>query len=326
MESFPTRINRLEDGMGKHRRKSLPQQDSSDDAFSSRKVTSRGDYTVHIDAGNLKVLDTRPPLLRYLRQLWGRREYIWAESTAGTLRVDKDFKLGRLWLIFQPLCDAAIYIIMFGLLLKTSRGIDNFIGFVTIGIVYFGFINRLLLLGSGLLRTQKNMIVSFKFPRAAVPLSKALSQGIECIPAACVAILVGLIAQWDHPVHWTLLLVPIAYIGIILFSTGLLLITARITAFLPDLKPLLALISRFWLYGSGVFYSIDTFINHPVLVTIMKANPAFVYLSAVRDLALYGNIPSVSSWIQMAAWSFGTLIFGILFFWQAEERYVRALQ
>ena len=282
--------------------------------------------TVDVASSGLKVLNMRPPFFEYIRDLWRRRRYILAEAKAGTLRVDRDFRLGRLWLIFQPLCDAAIYIIMFGFLLKTSRGIENFIGFVTIGIVYFGFISRMMLLGSGLLRSQKNMIVSFKFPRAAVPLSKAISQSIECLPAAAVAICVGLIAQWNTRLHWSLLLVPLVYILIMVFGTGLLLITARITVFLPDVKPLLAMVTRFWLYGSGVFYSVEHFVSNEDVIALMESNPAFIYLSAVRDLALYGNVPSLGIWLQMVSWSFGILIFGIAFFWQAEENYVRALQ
>ncbi|MDK6565938.1 ABC transporter permease [Corynebacterium pyruviciproducens] len=291
------------------------------DASSGEKKAS-----VTVDSSALRVLDVRPPLGEYFRQLWGRRFYILAESQAGVLRVDKDFRLGRLWLILQPLTDAAIYIVIFGIFLQTAKGIENFVGFVTIGIVFFGFINRLLLLGSGLLRTQKNMIVSFKFPRAAVPISKALNQIVECIPPAIVAVAVALLFQWQEPLHLTILLLPLVYILIMLFGAGLMLITARVTAFLPDVKPLLSLFSRFWLYGSGIFYSIDRFSNHEQLTTIMKSNPAYIYIQSVRDLAMGGDLPDVGSWIAMFAWALGIFAVGIVFFWNAEERYVLALQ
>lgn len=289
-------------------------------------VDESNSYTVNVRAGGLNRINVRPSFTEYVSQLLLRRQYIWAEAAMGSLRVDRDYRLGRLWLVVQPLFDAALYIVMFGFILKTNRGVDNYIGYVALGMIFFGFISRLMTMGAGLLKTQKNTILSFKFPRASLPLARSINQVIENGPAAVVAIAIALLAQIHTPISPTILLVPLLYFLIMLFASGLMLITARLTAFLPDFKPVIALFTRFWMFGSGVFYSISTFVSHETLRSIMENNPAAIFLDAVRDTVMYGQVPTAVAWVQMLGWSFGVFFLGLFYFWQAEERYVRALQ
>lgn len=54
----------------------------------------------------------------------------------------------------------------------------------------------------------------------------------------------------------------------------------------------------------------------------MMANPAYKFLTAIRECVVYDSVPSWELWAQLAAWSVGLFIIGFIFFWQAEEKYV----
>ena len=54
----------------------------------------------------------------------------------------------------------------------------------------------------------------------------------------------------------------------------------------------------------------------------MMANPAYKFLSALRSCVVYDTVPSWSLWGGIVAWSVGLFLFGFIFFWQAEEKYV----
>ena len=87
-----------------------------------------------VDISRLSPVGVRPGLARYLLDLFQRRHFIWADSRARAFSGNKDTLLGNLWLIGRPILDGFAYYIIFGLVLGTSRGVDNFIGFLLVGV------------------------------------------------------------------------------------------------------------------------------------------------------------------------------------------------
>lgn len=275
-----------------------------------------------IEAAGLRPLHTRPALPSYLRSLWGRRHFIIADARGRSFETQRDMVLGKLWLVLSPLLEAAMYGLLFGLLLRTSRGIENFVGFLVIGVIFFTFLQKGLTSGSGLIRDSRAMIAAFPFPRAAIPVARITRQFMDNSLPALVAIIVALAFQWGNPPGWQLFLVIPLYVIIHVFSLGLMLIVARLTAFAPDLRALVPVAGRAWFYVSGVFFSIERFAANPTIQDIMVANPAYQFLQALRGAVLYQTAPSAETWLTLLAWSFGMLLIGLVFFWQAEERYI----
>ena len=101
---------------------------------------------VHVDG--LHPVGGRPALTIYIRTLWGRRHYIWADSRARVASGTNGTALGTGWLVVKPLLDAGVYLVIFGMILKTDRGIDNFIGYLLVGVLMFGFTAKSLSTGA----------------------------------------------------------------------------------------------------------------------------------------------------------------------------------
>lgn len=60
-----------------------------------------------------------------------------------------------------------------------------------------------------------------------------------------------------------------------------------------------------------------------MLHSAMTANPAYIFLQSVRGCVLYSEAPSVQTWSTLLAWTFGTFVAGLVYFWLAEAKYVR---
>lgn len=288
----------------------------------SRLSSDREKPTVIIRADKLRPLHSRPKFFSYLAQIWTRRHFIIADARGRSFQSQRDMLLGRFWLILSPLLDVAMYGALFGLLLKTSRGIENFTGYLIIGVIFFGFLQGGLTGGSGMIKESRSMISAFSFPRASIPIARVTRQFLDNSLPALVALIAALTFQWGKPPGWEMLLVIPLYVLIHVFSLGLILIVARLTAFIPDLRSLIPVAGRAWFYISGVFFSVERFATNPTVQDIMMANPAYQFLQAIRSVVLYQTIPSWEVWIALCAWSFGLLIIGLVYFWQAEERYV----
>lgn len=277
-----------------------------------------------VDISRLKPVGQRPGLGSYVRSLWGRRHFIWADSRAKAFSGNRDKLLGNAWLIGKPMLDGLTYFMIFGVLLGTSRGIDNFIGFLLIGIFTFSFTGRALTGGARVMSGGgKNLIKAFSFPRASIPLALVIKDAISMLPVLATMLLMIAVIPPHANITWRWLLFPAVFLLQIMFNTGLVFYAARITSAIPDLQMLLSFVSRFWMYGSGVMFSLERFVTHPTLLEIVQLNPAYCIIELSRELLLYGTTPDVRLWLVLGLWALVTPVLGFLYFWQAEEEYGR---
>src|SRR5499425_1737124 len=79
---------------------------------------------------NLQPASARPPSLKYLRSLWQRRQFITGFATASNVAMYSEARLGQLWQVLTPLLNAAVYFLIFGVLLGINRGVPGYIPFL----------------------------------------------------------------------------------------------------------------------------------------------------------------------------------------------------
>jgi teichoic acid transport system permease protein len=276
-----------------------------------------------VDISRLKPVGERPAIGAYIGQLWERRYFIWADSRARAFSGNRDTLLGNLWLVGRPLLDGLAYYIIFGMLLKTSRGVENFLGFLLVGVFMFSFTSRSLTGGAAALSSGKNLLKAFSFPRAAIPLALVIRETISMLPVLFTMLAMVVVIPPHAEVTWRWGLFPLVFLLQGSFNAGLVLYAARLASALPDLKLVIGFFSRFWLYGSGVMFSLEKFVTHPTLMSVLELNPAYAVLELSRELLVYGTTPSIKLWATLGAWAVVTPILGFLYFWQAEEDYAR---
>lgn len=303
----------------------------------------------------------RPPLLAYCRQIWQRRHFILAFATARNVAMYTEARLGQLWQVLTPLLNAAVYFLIFGVLLGTSRGIPNFVAFLVTGIFIFNFTQRSFLVASRVINSHLSLIRALRFPRACLPLGYVVLELQQLLLSMLV--LFAIILFTGEPVTWYWFLLIPALILQALFNVGAGMIIARFGAGVADFGQLLPFLLRTWMYLSGVIFSINTLTalkHHAKLQALLHANPAAVYIDLVRNALLksqrlsapgaqpydafrcsyyhlhktaqpywsaYCHPVPLSSpsalWLLGAMWAVVALVIGFVFFWRAEARYGR---
>ncbi|PRQ10338.1 ABC transporter [Corynebacterium sp. 13CS0277] len=271
----------------------------------------------------LRPITRRQPIPTYLHQLWRRRFFINAEARAKAFSGYRNTLLGRAWLILAPLLDSAVYGVIFGFVLKTSRGIDHFLPYLLVGVTFFGFSSKALNGGAGLMRSRRNVVRAFAFPRAAIPLSHSLRDFYDSLPVMLMTMVaITIVPMGVKPTTMWAMLLPIVALQF-LFNLGLVFFAAFITDVLPDLKTVLSYITRFWFYGSGVFFDLERLLENKTALDIAQANPAYIILDMARSVLVYDTMPPSSDWIRLSAWAAGTLVVGFVLFWSREVKYAR---
>ncbi|MFF3171636.1 ABC transporter permease [Streptomyces sp. SID11233] len=292
---------------------------SADDGLSSAELAAKYGLTVS---------GARPGLFEYVRQLRGRRHFIMAFSRAKLTAQYSQAKLGQLWQVATPLLNAAVYFIIFGLILGTKRGIpqDVFIPFLVTGVFVFTFTQSSVMAGVRAIAGNLGLVRALHFPRASLPISFSLQQLQQLLYSMIVLVAVT-VAFGSYPRLSWLLVVP-ALVMQFFFNTGLALIMARLGAKTPDLAQLMPFIMRTWMYASGVMFSIPVMLaDKPSWIAdVLQYNPAAIYMDLVRFAMIDGygseNLPS-HVWLVGVAWALLVGIAGFVYFWKAEERYGR---
>ena len=277
-----------------------------------------------VSSEGLVPVGRRTSLSSYLAALWNRRHFIIAESRAKMSSSTRKNILGYGWLFLNPLLSVLAFWFIFGFILQTSRGVPNFLGFLVVGVFFFGFTGKCMTGGTGAIRSGASMIKGFQFPRAALPISTVVRNFLDFMPTLLVMVIVLAVVPPLEVITWRVILVIPVIILQTIFNVGLACFLARLGHKIPDLTNFMSIVSRFWLYGSGVFFSIeDRLDNHPALLAAMQYNPMHAYLTLVRNSLLYGVDTDPKMWIVGTVWAFGLLIVGFLFFWRGEENYGR---
>lgn len=293
-------------------------------ASAERKAELPWRSPITVPSWTLSEVGKRTPLEIYFEQLWQRRHFIVAESRAKVSGGARRNLLGNAWLLLSPLLNGLGFYLIFGLVLKTSQGIDNFVGYLIIGVFFFQFTMRSVTQGAVAIRNGQQMIRAFTFPRAALPIAVVIREIMNFVPSAIVMLAIILMFPPLENITWRVLLVIPCFIMQVCFAQGCAFIAARLCHEVPDLNNVIQVASRFWLYASGVFFSIDRFVGNPAFAALMKINPMYSYLQVVRNSLLYGVDSPMWMWMLVFGWGIAFLIFGFLYFYLGEEKYGRA--
>ncbi|MEU1056300.1 ABC transporter permease [Streptomyces sp. NPDC005876] len=277
----------------------------------------------------LTVSGARPSLPEYLRQLWARRHFIGAFATAKLTAQYSQAKLGQLWQVMTPLLNAAVYFLIFGVLLGTKKGIPDYVPFLVTGVFIWTFTQSSIMAGTRAISGNLGLVRALHFPRAALPVSFCLQQ-LQQLLFSMAALVVILLAFGVPPAASWVLAIP-ALVLQFTFNAGVSMIMARLGAKIPDIAQLMPFALRTWMYISGVMWSIDQLVGKhgdlPSWVApVLQANPAAVYIDLMRfaliDSFHASQLPD-HVWLLALGWALLAGAGGFIYFWKAEETYGR---
>ena len=267
-----------------------------------------------------------PSLPEYTRQLISYRHFIQSHASAKMSSSLGSTKLGTVWQVLTPIINAAVYYLIFGVIIGTSRGVDNFPAYLCIGVFVFQFTQSIVQTGINAITGNLGLIRALHFPRASLPLSAALVEIRNFMVALLVLMGIVLITGEPITVEWLLLLPLLALQSF--FNTGLAMFMARYGSKNRDIKQLIPFIMRFWMYGSAVLYPVTLFEEklNGWQLALVEANPLLIFIELFRH-ALLENVTLAGTptmlWIQALAWSAVVGIGGYVYFWRGEKGYGR---
>lgn len=267
---------------------------------------------------NLQDLSTAQTLRGYLTELWERREFAVVVPANDLRAQNMDTALGQLWHVLNPAALVLVYWLVFGVLLSTDRGIDNFLAFLVVGVLIFQLTQRVVQDCAVAITRNEGLIRSIRFPRALLPVSSLVGQTFAFLPALAVMLVTIVVSGQAPSLRW--LLFPVVLVAQALFNFGAGLVVARIGANLRDLQQIMPHVFRIIFYLSGILFSVEQMIDNDRIVSLSAINPIYSIVTAAR-WCLLGTDAAVEVWASVALWALITPVGGLLYFRAREYRY-----
>ena len=146
-----------------------------------------------------------PSLPEYTRQLWAYRHFIASYANAKVTSSLGKTRLGIFWQVLTPLINAAVYYVIFGVILNTKSGVENFVPYLCTGVFIFGFTQSVVQAGIQAISSNMGLIRALHFPRASLPLAITTVEVRNML--ASMAVLIVIVLGFGEPVTWEWLLI-----------------------------------------------------------------------------------------------------------------------
>ena len=233
--------------------------------------------------------------------------------------------IGWLWGVIHPLVLLAVYtfvfVYAFGMKLPQGEVTDSYPLFLFAGMLPWLLFSETLQRSASSLVDYSSLIKKTVSPAEIVPLSIFLSTLISHLLA--MGLLIAIVGIRDHHVSPALLLLPVYFLVVGLFSLGLAWIAAALQVYLRDTAQVLTVILTAWFWLTPVFLFEGQFQGK--LSIILKLNPLTYVVRAYRDCILGTHVPALTDFLALTAFAVTAFFAGGLFFRHSKRGFADVL-
>jgi len=258
----------------------------------------------------------------YLSKVFGLRYYIRAAARARITARNYGLAYGDLWLVLEPLFSIVVYFVVFSIVLKADRGVDNFLVFLAVGRLVFTNHQGAVLGASTSLANDPAILRDTTMTRAVIPLGVVAGAFYQWRQDLFVILVIALVtAEWPR-LSW-LAVIPLS-LGLMMLNAGLGLTLAPIVDRYQDLRRALPVGFQLIFYMSGVMFPIEFFIrdfeHSNWAFAALMLNPVYGYVKCFQWAIMGYDIghPIVALFASIA-WTLLTLAVGLVVFTRNER-------
>ncbi|MBQ7132310.1 MAG: ABC transporter permease [Oscillospiraceae bacterium] len=224
--------------------------------------------------------------------------------------------LGFLWSILNPLLMALVINAVFQNLFRFD--IDYFIVYYLTGSLIFNFMTEATTSSLVSVLNAASLIKKVYIPKYIFPLEKCLFAFVNMLFSSVAVIIVIFIQRM--PLHLTALLFFFPMVCAFVFSLGLSLMLSSVNVFFRDIGHLYSVWTTAWMYLTPIIYPVS--ILPDGLMTVMRLNPMYYYVSYFRDVVMYGIVPDVQTHLICIIYALLFFVFGLCVFKKQQDRFI----
>ena len=224
--------------------------------------------------------------------------------------------LGFLWTLINPLLTMAVTATVFSLMMKMP--LKGFAVFLFSGLIPWALFSGCVMQGGMTLLENEALVKKIYVPRQTLVLARCSSLLVDAILSfACLFIIALVLGAQFSP---ALLVLPIAFLLVFVFSCGIALIMALLSVFLRDTQQIVSILLQAGYFLTPIIDPLDIVPArfHP----LMLANPMYYFVELFRLPIHDGVVPSMQTFGIAGACALVSAVLGILVFSKYDKEVV----
>lgn len=194
---------------------------------------------------------------------------------------------GAIWWVLDPLLSILVYYAAFGVIL--NRGDAHFIAFLCVGIIYWRWFQSSLTRGCGSILAESSLIGKVYMPKYIFPAATLLADLLKF--SFTLLLLVIFLIFMGHAPGTYYAVLPAVLLAQLMFTAGLVGISAALTPFFPDLRNIIQHGLHLLFFVSGIFFSADQLPSN--LKFVVMLNPMAGLIEAYRAVMIENTAPDL---------------------------------
>lgn len=234
---------------------------------------------------------------------------------------------GMGWSFIQPLFMLLVYTFVFSVIFKAKWGINpnegrsEFALALFSGIITFGIFQEVVNAAPSLILSNANYVKKVVFPLEILPFVKILSALVNAFLSLYVLFIGFFYTHLYLP--WTVLLVPLAWLPLILFSLGCGYFLASLGVFIRDISAAIPIVTTMLFFLTPIFYPASAVPER--FQIFCKVNPLAIFVEDARRVILWELMPDWKLYGIGLGVSFVLFILGFVWFMKSKNAFVDVL-
>ena len=258
-------------------------------------------------------------MIKYLKDLWKRKDLLLYLVTSGLKAQHRNSFLGYLWWVLDPLLNVVVYYFLVSVVL--GRGGEDYPVYLVTGLVVFRYFNSTLRYSAKAITKNAGIISQIYLPKAIFSFGTILTQTINFL-FGLVVIVIFLIVFNKVP-GWEILWFPYVLLAQILFQTTIALLIAYLCVFIRDIENLISQLTRIMRYAAPVIWQSRQIPEN--YLWVIKYNPFAWILDGYRSVLMYNRLPDFKALGIIIVGSLFVILLMLLFYSRNEHKIIKAL-
>lgn len=235
-------------------------------------------------------------LLEVVAEQWEYRELLVRMTARDLMLRYKQTVMGFGWAIFMPLVNTAIFSVIFTRVATIDVGTPYPV-YAFCGLVAWNFFASSLRFSVTSLTSNPSLVTKVYFPREIFPFSAVLVSIVDFAVSA--SVLAALMLYYRIEVGWPILMLPVVFLAVVIFTTAVALLVSMANLFYRDVKYLFEIVIAVWMFATSVVYPIGRVGGR--LGAVLALNPMTHLVDAFRGVLLDQQMPGPAFAIAFAA-------------------------
>lgn len=262
----------------------------------------------------------REPLLGLLhpfepfRRVWRRRDLLTQFTKRDLAMQHRGTLLGPVWPIAQPLLTLAVYTLLFSVIFEAKwQGVGDadpgrhatFVLYFFCGFLLYSGLSVSANRGASAVAARPAYVNRIVFPVEILPVVVVKSAMVTLLVEA--VLLLGVTVYFTGSVPMTAALLPVILVPQLLLMLGVAWWLSALGVLVRDVREVTAVVTRFFFFLTPIFYPIELVHERvpTALASLLWLNPMVTIIESARDVMLRGIQPNwlALGLVTFAAWA-----------------------